>query len=104
MTIGIQVKTCAISEQNARGEILVARPSFAAAPTTFVVVLAWIRNERRFHESCLVIPSEVLPSIAAADEARYHFKFHPSGSNMPSRLNRYRIPLESLADAFAGHL
>jgi hypothetical protein len=51
-----------------------------------------------------VIPSEVLPSIAAADEARYHFKFHPSGSNMPSRLNRYRIPLESLADAFAGHL
>jgi hypothetical protein len=103
-TIGIQVKTCAISEPNARGEIFTARPSFVAAPTTFVVVLAWIRSERRFHESSLVIPSEVLPSIAAADEARYHFMFRPAGSNMPSRLDRYRIPLESLAEAIASLL
>jgi hypothetical protein len=103
-TIGIQVKTCAISEPNARGEIFTARSSFVAAPTTFFVVLAWIRNKRRFHENCLVIPSEMLPSIAAVDEARYQFKFHPAGSNMPSRLDRYRIPLESLSDALAGHL
>lgn len=104
MTIGVQVKTCSIAEANGRAEIFTFRSSFVAAPTTFVVVLAWIRPERRFHENCLVIPSNALPSIAADEGPNYEFHFHPAGSNMPSRLDRYRIPLESLAEALATHL
>lgn len=103
-TIGIQVKMCAIGEPSGRGEIVAARSSFAASSTTFVAPLAWIRPERRFHENCLLIPSEDFASIAAADDTRYHFKFRPAGSTMPSRLDPYRIPLDSLAEALAGHL
>lgn len=103
-TVGIQIKTCQVAEANARGEIVTLRSSFVAAPTTFVVALAWIRPERRFHENCLVIPSEALPSLASTDGAYYEFHFRPAGSSMPSRLDRYRIPLESLAAALAGHL
>jgi hypothetical protein len=103
-TIGIQVKTCQLSKPGARGEIVTKKSSFVPAPTTFLVVLAWIRPVRRFHENCLVIPSEALPSVAADESAFYEFDFHPSGSNMPSRLDPYRIPLDSLADALAKHL
>lgn len=103
-TVGIQVKTCRLAEANARGEIRTLRSSFAAAPSTFVVALAWIPPEGRFHQSCLVIPSDVLPSIASIDGAYYEFHFRPAGSSMPSRLDRYRIPLASLAETFVAHL
>jgi hypothetical protein len=103
-TIGIQVKTSQLSEANARRTILVNRSNFVPAPTTFLVAVAWMVPERRFHETCLVIPSEVIPSLSAIVGRNYKMHFHPAGSNMPSRLDRYRIPLESLADRFASHL
>lgn len=103
-TIGIQVKTCTIAQPNGRGEIFTLRSSFIASPTTFVVALAWIRAERRFHEDALLVPSDVLPTIASADGESYKFHFRPDGSHMPSRLDRYRIPLQSLADALGKHL
>lgn len=97
-TIGIQVKTCGLTEPNGRGSIFALRSSFATSPTTYVVALAWIKSERRFHENCLVIPSEVVPSIAGTMRGYYRLQFHPAGSSEPSRLDRYRVPLESLAE------
>lgn len=104
VTIGIQVKTCQLDDADARGAIFTLRSSFIAAPTTFVVALAWILPERRFHDTCLVVPSEVLPSIATIDGAYYAVHFRPAGSATPRRLDQFRVSLESLAETLAGHL
>jgi hypothetical protein len=103
-TLGIQVKTGQLPEPHAYRKILVNRSNFVAAPTTFVVALAWIVPERRFHETCLVIPSEVVPALASINGPNYELHFRPAGSSRPSRLDRYRVPLESLAETFAGYL
>jgi len=99
-TIGIQVKTSQLSEPNARRLILVNKSSFVAAPTTYVVAVAWMVSERRFHETCLVIPSEDVPRLGSINGPNYELHFNPAGSNRPSRLARYRLPLESLTETF----
>jgi hypothetical protein len=100
-TLGIQVKTGRLKEPHARLKIVVNRSNFVAAPTTFIAVLAWIVEERRYHETCLVIPSEALPKVAASVGRNYELNFRPAGSRESSRLDRYRLPLESLAETFA---
>lgn len=99
VTIGIQVKTGQLTEPHAYRKILVHRSNFIASPTTFLVALAWILPERRFHETCLVIPTNLIPSLAATVGPYYELHFRPAGSSRPSRLDRFRNPLESLADA-----
>jgi len=99
-TIGIQVKTAQLSEPNARSLILVNRSSFVPAPTTYVVAVAWMVPERRFHETCVVIPSEDVPGLASINGPNYELHFRPAGSSRSSRLDRYRIPLESLTETF----
>ncbi len=103
-TIGIQVKTAQLSEPDARRTILINRSSFAPAPTTYLVAVAWMGPERRFHATCLVIPSEAIPRLASVNGPDYELHFHPAGSDMPSRLDRYRLPLESLGETFAKNL
>jgi hypothetical protein len=104
ITIGIQVKTAQLSTPDDRRTILVNRSSFVPASSTYVVAVAWLLSERRFHETCLVIPSEAIPGLSSIDGPNYKVHFRPAGSSRPSRLDRYRIPLESLGDAFARHL
>lgn len=103
-TIGIQVKTSQLHDANGSSKIFALRSSFAAAPTTLVVALAWIVPESRFHENCLVIPSDVVPSIAASVGPYYELHFRPAGSSRRSRLDRYRLPLESLTEALSRKL
>lgn len=103
-TIGIQVKTCGLKEPNGRGRIFALKSSFVAAPTTLLVALAWIAPEGRFHENCLVIPSAVLPSLTNSVGPYYKLHFHPAGSSEPSRLDPYRVPLESLTDVLSRKL
>jgi hypothetical protein len=99
-TIGIQIKTAQLSEPDARRRILINRSSLVPAPTTFIVAVAWMVPERRFHETCLVIPSEVIPELSSIDGPNYKFLFHPAGSDRRSRVDRYRLPLESLTETF----
>jgi hypothetical protein len=103
-TIGIQVKTAQLSEPNAERRIQINRSSLVPSPTTFIVAVAWMVPERRFHETCLVIPSEVIPELASIDGPNYKFQFHPAGSSWPSRVDRYRIPLESMSETIARRL
>ena len=103
-TLGIQVKTGQLAEPHARQKILVNRSNFVSAPTTFLVALAWMVPERRFHETCLVIPTDQLPSVAAIDGQNYELNFRPAGSRESSRLDRYRIPLESLTETLGRDL
>jgi hypothetical protein len=96
-TLGLQVKTAQLEQPDDMRHVLINRATFIASPTTYVVVLAWIVPEQRFHPSCLVIPSEVVPAIAGTSHDYFELHFRPDGSAEPSRLDRYRIPLDSLA-------
>lgn len=99
-TLGIQVKTAQLSKPTDRRTILVNRSSFVPSPTTYVVAVAWMVPEHRFHETCLVIPSEVVPELAASVGRNYELHFNPAGSDRHSRLDPYRVPLESLTETF----
>ena len=103
-TIGIQVKTAQLPVPDARRTIVVNRSNFVPAPTTFLVALAWMLRENRFHATCLVIPSEAIPELASVDGPNYQLHFRPAGSDRRSRLDPYRVPLESLGETFARHL
>jgi hypothetical protein len=103
-TLGIQVKTGQLTEPHARQRILVNRSNFVGTPTTLLVALAWMVPERRFHETCLVIPTDVLPSVAASNGQNYELNFRPAGSRESSRLDPYRVPLESLTETIGHHL
>jgi len=60
----VQVKTGQLADPHGFRKILVNRSTFVGATTTVLVALAWILPERRFHQTCLVIPTNVLPSVA----------------------------------------
>jgi hypothetical protein len=103
-TLGIQVKTAKLDQPHAYRHILVNRSNFVPSPSTLLVALAWILPERRFHETCLVIPTEDLPSIAGTSGPNYELHFRPDGSSEPSVVDRYRVPLEFLADTVSRRL
>ena len=101
-TLGIQVKTSQLEEPHESRKFYVYRPSFVPSPTTLLVALAWVVPEHRFHETCLVIPTDVLPSVADIEGPYYQLHFRPAGSRRSSRLDSYRVPLESLTETL-GH-
>ena len=103
-TIGLQVKTAQIDEPHVSRHVLINRSNFVPDHTTFVVALAWMLPEKRFHETCLLIPTETLPSIAGTSGPYYELHFRPDGSSEPSRVDPYRIPLESLDREIARRL
>jgi hypothetical protein len=99
--LGIQVKTVGVDTAHPSATVAVRALSFRPAQTTYFVVLAWMREEARFHEDCLVIPSEVLTSISGRDVyGHLKFEFHP-GSTTQGRLERFRHRLSTLATATA---
>jgi hypothetical protein len=94
--VGIQVKTVGIDNARPSATVAVRALSFRPAPTTYFTVLAWLREENRFHEECLVIPSEDLPRIAAEDAyGHLKFEFRPA-SPTQGRLDPYRRHLADL--------
>ncbi len=101
--VGIQVKTVGVDAAQPSATIAVRALSFRPAPTTYFVVLAWLREEGRFHEECLVIPSVELRGLAYESEGHLKFEFHP-GSTTQGRLDRFRHPLSALPVAIAGLL
>lgn len=100
--LGLQVKTVAV-EPGGRGMVVVKRRSFRPAADVFVVCLAWLPGEQRFHEECLLIPSLMVPSVGYADGEWWAIHFHP-GSPAASREAPYRLPLAGLAAAVASRL
>jgi hypothetical protein len=93
--IGLQVKTVTISATNAQPTVGVPIPSFRPAPTTYFTVLAWLQADARFHDDCLMFPSENLHEFALEEEGAFRFNFNPGSA----RLKRYRLPLAELRAA-----
>jgi hypothetical protein len=102
--LGIQVKTVGIDKAQPSATVAVRELSFRPAPTTYFVVLAWLREEGRFHEECLVIPSEELTSIAGKDVyGHLKFEFHP-GSTTHGRVDAFKHPTSNLPAVVANLL
>ncbi len=70
--------------------------SFRPAPTTYIVVVAWLRDEARFHEECLLIPSvELLNFVNDDGSGHLSFAFDPGSAAQP-QLDAYRRRLAEL--------
>ncbi len=94
--IGLQVKTVDVDQARLRATVNVYGPSFRPSPTTYFVVLAWVRDQARFHEECLLIPSVALLDFARDDGGGHlEFVFRPGSSGQPE-MDKYRIELGEL--------
>ena len=96
--LGIQIKTAGVDATNPRATVSFLASSFRPAPTTWIVVLAWLREEKRFHDECLVIPSTELRGICGPSVRNGHLNFdwHP-GSAVSGHLDQFRTTRAALA-------
>jgi hypothetical protein len=94
--VGLQIKTVDVSHTRLRGTVNIRGLSFRSSPTTFFAVLGWLRDESRFHERCMLIPSEKVREFAH-DDGRGHleFEFHADSAGR-SGLAKYQIGLGEL--------
>jgi hypothetical protein len=94
--VGLQVKTVDVDETRLHATVNVYAPSFRPAPNTFIVVLASLRDQSRFHEDALLIPSAELLSLAHGDGYKHlSFDWLPRSATS-SHLDKYRLVLGEL--------
>jgi hypothetical protein len=93
--VGVQIKTVRVDAVYPNRPVDIYMSSFRPAPTTYFTVVAWMPEERRFHEECLVIPSEKILGIARPAGLHYKFEFQPGSKKQP-RLDMYRRALSEL--------
>jgi hypothetical protein len=94
--VGLQIKTVDVSQAKRRATVNIRGLSFRPSPTTFFVVLGWFRDESRFHDSCLLVPSELVREFARDDgHGHLEFEFHADAAG-PAWLDEHRIPLGHL--------
>lgn len=100
--VGLQIKTVEVDETRFRATVNVRASSFRPAPTTYFIVVAWLRDQSRFHEDCLVIPSVELIDVARNDSyGHLSFDWHLS-TGTPSLLDKYRHALQDLQTRVTG--
>jgi hypothetical protein len=93
--LGLQVKTGVPNERYGEALITIRKATFAPAKSTFVVALAWLAEQRRFADECLLVPTKHVIEIAVDDGDHWVLNFHPS-SQERTPLDPYRRPLSSL--------
>ena len=103
--LGLQIKTRSIDAAHPDATVSVLASSFRPSPTTYFTVLAWLREERRFHEECLFIPSDDFRGLAYPEDGYGHLKFdwRPLSSK-EHRLDPFRRSLSELSRAVEGKL
>ncbi|MDQ2942112.1 MAG: hypothetical protein M3R21_00380 [Candidatus Dormibacteraeota bacterium] len=94
--LGLQVKTRGVDSTHPAATVNVRESSFQPSPTTYFVVLAWLREESRFHEECLLFPSDDLRSIAQPEVSHGDLKFEWHPGSTQSRLAEYQLGLNEL--------
>jgi hypothetical protein len=97
--LGVQVKTGSVDAGHPAERINIRESSFHPSSTTHFVVLAWLREENRFHEDCLLIPSTLVRSVCQPWDLDGHltFDWYP-GSAAQNHLNQFRTPIHGLRD------
>jgi hypothetical protein len=93
--LGLQVKTVGWDRAHLENRVYVRRSSFRPSASTFISVLGWDRDSRRFEDDCLLIPSEELADAARVEGEWMMLELEP-GSLKHRRLDRYRKSLPSL--------
>jgi len=93
--LGLQVKTAGWDAAHLETRVYFRRSSFRAAPSTFICVLGWERESRRFADDCLLIPSGEIAGIARVEGEWLMLEVQP-GSVAHRRLDRFRLALASL--------
>ena len=93
--LGLQVKTAGWDVRHLEERVYVRRSSFRTATSTFICVLGWDRDARRFADDMLLVPSEDLAGLAREEGEWLVLEVSP-GSARHRRLDRYRIGLGSL--------
>jgi hypothetical protein len=94
--VGLQIKTVSVDALYPNRPVDIYRSSFRPAPTTYFTVVAWMPEQRQFHDECLVFPSEDLLSFARPDGSHYKFDYQPGSTKQP-RLDKYRRALGDLS-------
>jgi hypothetical protein len=103
--VGLQIKTIGVDPAHPAGTVGIHAASFRPSPTTYFVVLAWLREEHRFREECLLIPSEEARAICKPQESEGHLSFDwQPRSPAQTRLDRYRTSLPDLGSEIKGCL
>jgi len=93
--MGLQVKTVGVTRDRPRATVDVHASSFRAASTTYFVVLGWLRDEDRFGDECLLIPSVDIEKIGRSDgDGHISFEFHTGTQG--GAVDEYRQPLNAL--------
>jgi hypothetical protein len=94
--LGLQVKT-AVPDAQRHGEahLQIRKASFVPAPSTYVVGLAWLSEQKQCADECLLVPSERLIDVAADSGEHWVLNFRPH-SQERTRLDPYRRPLAEL--------
>ena len=101
--LGVQVKTSGFDRERLENRVHLRRSSFRPAPTTFVCVLGWDRDEGRFQDECLLIPSTEIERLTRIEGPWLVLEFQP-GSEHHRRLDDYRTPLQALAETVESKL
>jgi hypothetical protein len=89
--LGIQIKTVSVEKPRMRATVNIHASSFRASPVTYFVVLAYQRDERRFDDDALLVPTLELANLARDDhKGHLQFHFHPG---TPSKYRVERVEL-----------
>jgi hypothetical protein len=93
--VGLQVKAATWDSTHPEADAMVRIRTLRPTPSTFIVVLAWMPGEERFHDQCVLIPSQRLSEVAIPHGDKFEIKFRPD-SHRHGRLDPYRLPLQEL--------
>jgi hypothetical protein len=89
--LGVQVKTVSVDRAHPSATVSVLASGFRPSPSSHFVVLGWLREEARFDDECLLIPSESLRGVCQPRESYGHLKFEwDPGTSYQDRLNPFR--------------
>jgi hypothetical protein len=94
--LGLQVKTSGWDKKHLENRVYIRRSSFRPAPSTFICVMGWDRDEERFQDDCLLIPSPEIEQFTRVEGAWLVLELQP-GSQHHRRLDVYRTLVGSLA-------
>lgn len=98
--LGVQVKTVSVDRAHPSATVSVLASSFRPSPNTHFVILGWLREEGRFDDECLLIPSEALRGVCQPRESYGHLKFEwDPGSTYQERLDPFRRPRSTIKTA-----
>src|SRR5438270_6108848 len=100
---GLQVKTSGWDAAHAEERVYLRRTSFRAHPSTWVCILGWQRDERRFADDCVLIPSADVVRVARVEGDWMVLELEPGGASH-RRLEAYRERLADLGSTIESRL